>query len=302
MSITSIFKNLKIVFVYVKNPISSLLVYFNLKNNTTCKLKNNLGNFHYSKKNKYILGSVCETLEKIYSCNDKNKLENFKNFVNQIDNDIINIDGIKFKNKDIGVLFERFDNPYELENLEGRIVIDIGANIGDTALEFAKNGAKEIYAFEPLKPIYDLANENINLNPDLKNNIFLYNKAISDENGVLTLYYDKGYSLAANSFEETNDSFDVESMTLDKMLENYDIKPDMLKIDCEGCEFDIIKSSDLSMFNDIQIEYHSSLTNLSRDIITNSLKEQGFNIQIQQVFGLSLDEIGIIHAFKNNKN
>lgn len=60
---------------------------------------------------------------------------------------------------------------------QDRYVIDIGGNIGDTALYFAKSGANVI-SFEPVKHLYELAVENVNLNPTLKDKITFVNKAI----------------------------------------------------------------------------------------------------------------------------
>lgn len=47
-----------------------------------------------------------------------------------------------------------------VNTLEDKIVLDVGANIGDTSLFFASHGAK-VYAFEPLKTNYDALLKNI---------------------------------------------------------------------------------------------------------------------------------------------
>ncbi|WP_296804207.1 FkbM family methyltransferase [uncultured Methanobrevibacter sp.] len=60
---------------------------------------------------------------------------------------------------------------------QDRYVIDIGGNIGDTALYFVKSGANVI-SFEPGKHLYELAVENVNLNPTLKDKITFVNKTI----------------------------------------------------------------------------------------------------------------------------
>ena len=38
---------------------------------------------------------------------------------------------------------------YKWLDVEGKNVVDVGANIGDTAIYFALKGAKHVYAFEP---------------------------------------------------------------------------------------------------------------------------------------------------------
>ena len=93
-------------------------------------------------------------------------------------------------------------------------------------------------------------------------------------------------------------SFEIETLNIDDILKNYDITPDILKIDCEGCEYSIVKNMDLSMFNEIFLEYHAKIVGISYDVIIEKLKEQGFKIKHQPTLNLPIEEIGIIHAFK----
>lgn len=294
----ALFYRLSIVLKYTKNPLQSMLVYSGIKNKTICKLKNNLGEFEYCKDNKPVFGALLDSLEKIDKI-DKNRLDEFKNFVSQLNSEIIELDDVKFKNKHIEVLFEKLiENPYGLDNLNDRIVIDIGANIADTTLYFASNGAKEVYGFEPLPPIFDIGVENINLNTNLKDKIHFFNLAVSDNDGYLDLYYSGESSIVANTFDESEYSYKVKAVTLERIIEEYDIVPDVLKVDCEGCEYGIVKVSDLSMFKDIIIEYHAKITNIKEDCIINKLKNEGFKINKCPVFDLPIEEIGIIHAYK----
>ncbi|MBO7715986.1 MAG: FkbM family methyltransferase [Methanobrevibacter sp.] len=55
---------------------------------------------------------------------------------------------------------------------DGESLIDIGGNVGDTAIYFANKGYN-VLAFEPLPNIYEIANKNIGLNPDVKIKLFL---------------------------------------------------------------------------------------------------------------------------------
>jgi len=67
-----------------------------------------------------------------------------------------------------------------IKSLEGKIVVDVGANFGDTALFFASLGAK-VYAFEPLKTNYSAMLKNIKLNEHLSDNIIPINAAIGTD-------------------------------------------------------------------------------------------------------------------------
>ena len=48
------------------------------------------------------------------------------------------------------------------------------------------------------------------------------------------------------TYKSSSDKYYVGVITIDDILEDYDIQPDILKMDCEGCEFDIILNQDLS--------------------------------------------------------
>ena len=75
-------------------------------------------------------------------------------------------------------------------------------------------------------------------------------------------------------------------------------------MDCEGSEFDIIPNSDLSMFKELSIEYHSVYRGINKDVLLDSLKGQGFEIKgIYKAPGtdIKLEDIGIIHAINKNK-
>ena len=76
--------------------------------------------------------------------------------------------------------------------------------------------------------------------------------------------------------------------------------PDVLKMDCEGCEFEIILNEDLSMFNDIIFEHHSHITGKNYNILIEKLKKENFKINVMQCNGInmSFDKQGLIHAYK----
>lgn len=159
-----------------------------------CKLKNDFGSFKLYKLNKtYILGSTLNTLNILKTKNDENKLNAFKIFISKLNENIVTVDNIKFFNNPYcSVLFEYFVGiPYFFENMDKRTVIDVGGNIGDTALYYANKGAL-VYAFEPITPLYDIALKNINLNTNLKENIHFYNKAVSKKMEKWK-YFLKGY-------------------------------------------------------------------------------------------------------------
>lgn len=198
------------------------------------------------------------------SCDEE--IEIFKDFVKSLNenNDYVVLNGVKFEyNSEILVLFEYFSEmgnaPFE--DIENKVIIDVGANIADTGLLFAKEGCR-VYSFEPVPPTYEIAKRNIKLNPDIENNIHLFNKAVSDKEGCIEIKLaGEGTSLSASIYSEGK-SFKVESVSLNKIisdLKNQGIIPNLLHMDCEGSEFDIVPNSDLSIFDEVVIEHHQKM-------------------------------------------
>ena len=49
---------------------------------------------------------------------------------------------------------------------------------------------------------------------------------------------------SVSSYIQDNDAYEVEVISMDDILNH--VEPDILKMDCEGCEFGIIEKCDLS--------------------------------------------------------
>jgi len=162
---------------------------------------------------------------------------------------------------------------YKWMRVEGMDVIDIGANIGDTPIYFAVNGAKHVYAFEPFPYAYKKAKINIKAN-HLENKITLLNQAVGKKQGTITLSLEKswGGSALINSKKGRN----VTITTLHDIIKKYKIKDACLKLDCEGSEYGIINNStkrDLRQFRLIMMEYHYGYLD-----IASKLKNCGFKV------------------------
>ena len=209
-------------------------------------------------------------------------------------------------NKEISILKESFlgegNSPFS-SDLKDKIIVDIGGNIGDTALQFAKQGA-EVYSFEPVPPIYDIALKNIDLNPDLKDKIHFYNYAISNKKGEIDIAYGgEGTSAGSSTYSKKGKVYKVNTITLKDILSNLCPNVDLLQMDCEGSEYDIIPNSNLSMFKEIIIEYHQFITGIDYHVLLENLEKQGFIID--EIFPcpgeiFSINQVGIIRAIIKN--
>ena len=68
-------------------------------------------------------------------------------------------------------------------DLRGKTVIDVGANVGDTALYFAERGA-EVVAYEPDPANFRWLLANLDLNPTLRSRIHPFPFAVGVEGEV----------------------------------------------------------------------------------------------------------------------
>ena len=180
---------------------------------------------------------------------------------------------LKFSiNTNYFVLFETFVLEQYNTEVEGEVV-DIGANIGDSSLYFAAKGASHVYAFEPLPSIYRIALENIKLN-HLDNMISLFNAAVGSKEGKIKVPSYIGVDQSAK-FTVTNvGDVEVPVIPFDKVREMVK-DPYLLKMDCEGCEVDIIFSFELD-FKKLLVESHPHITTIPNKKLIKQLEYQGY--------------------------
>jgi predicted RNA methylase len=98
-------------------------------------------------------------------------------------------------NGDIWSIFVR--DEYQKLPVHGEVVIDIGANIGDSPLYFVSQGAKKVIALEPCPQSYSMATLNIKSN-SFRDKVTLILAGCSANNGNVRLcsktdhkYYDQ---------------------------------------------------------------------------------------------------------------
>jgi len=174
---------------------------------------------------------------------------------------------------------------YDVEDFEintNDIVIDIGAHIGLFSLlvsQLCKTG--KILSFEPVRENFDLLVSNLKLNH--VENVLPFNIAVSKNSGRLDLFLNNDQS-AHSIFSKSSESINVESTSLQKIFEEHKISScKLLKLDCEGAEYEIIDSLPSEYLDKIQnmvIEYHLADTKpeLVKSLILK-IKNAGFKIK-----------------------
>jgi FkbM family methyltransferase len=160
------------------------------------------------------------------------------------------------------------------------VVVDVGAHIGLFTLyasQFCNKG--KIYSFEPVKENYKLLLENVKSN-NLKQ-VTTFNFAVSNSNDPIKLFInddEAGHSM----FYTSSQSLIVDSISLQRIFDDNHIDYcNFLKLDCEGAEYEIIKTLPTTYFKKIDkiiIEYHLAdshpelLIELKEILITNNFE------------------------------
>jgi len=163
----------------------------------------------------------------------------------------------------IGFINENFiEGQYKWLDVKGKDVVDVGASVGDTAIYFALKGARHVYAFEPYQYSYNIAKKNIKPN-HLEDKITLLNEGCG-KSGFVTIKYDYE-NTGSTDLKKFKEGKKIKIENLDEIVKRFNLKHAALKIDCEGCEYDLIlNASDeaLKAFDQIIMEYHYGYRNL----------------------------------------
>lgn len=174
-------------------------------------------------------------------------------------------------------------NPYlragHLQLREDAIVVDVGANIGDFSVQAAKLCPRgRVYAIEPITGNVRMITLNKILN-GLRNVVTLH-LALGDHEGEVEIR-DEGvrsstYFANAGSVAES-----VRITSLQKLMQEHDIEQiDLLKLDCEGAEWDIIPSSVnvLPKISQICREFHPD-RGWTAERLASWLGDQGYTVR-----------------------
>jgi FkbM family methyltransferase len=157
-----------------------------------------------------------------------------------------------------------------------RDVVDIGAYVADTAICYIANGARHVYAFEPYPYFYGLGVKNIRANR-LEGRITLLNAGCGSRSSKTAIDSSSiNFTSVTSQKAGRRSTKQISILTLGEITKRYNLKNAVLKVDCEGCEYDILSSTDvdtLRHFSEIQIEYHYGYRNLEE-----RLAEAGFRV------------------------
>ncbi len=157
------------------------------------------------------------------------------------------------------------EDTYGFINPRGRVVVDVGAFIGDSAIYFALRGAERVIAIEPHPGAYREMLENIKLN-NMEDKIIPINAGLASRKGRIRISDDVSIDNTATVQYLPSDSGEIAAMTLGEIIKQYNIDSyAVLKMDCQGCEFDVILNDydHVSHFKELIFEHHAYNTSIS---------------------------------------
>jgi FkbM family methyltransferase len=155
---------------------------------------------------------------------------------------------------------------YQFLECAGKDVVDIGANIADSSIYFAMEGANSVIAMEPFVKNYEIAKNNVQMNNLASKIVLLHAACSSKEQDILV---DSEREGVFNTVNDSSLGVKINCITLQNILDRYKLKSPILKMDCEGCEYDIILNSHpdtIKQFSVIQIEYHYGYYELKQQL------------------------------------
>jgi FkbM family methyltransferase len=168
------------------------------------------------------------------------------------------------RNCDISVINDMYVNKQyhkfinKIQN--NSIVIDVGAHIGVFSLLATTLGKNvRVYSYEPFEENFKILKRNIHLN--ILHNIHPFKLAVSRKKGKRILFINK--NPAGNSFfVKKGEKVMVDTITLKDVLDSNNIAScDLLKMDCEGAEYEILFSTPknyIKKIKNICLEYHNN--------------------------------------------
>lgn len=195
------------------------------------------------------------------------------------------------------------ENEYHISSFHGYHVVDIGAHIGCFGVLSLENGCSSYRGFEPWPSNFKILGDNVKRYVNAQ----IFDFGIGSDYREIEI---RGSDEVSPWGEKTGGKTVVSEMwNYGKNSEKYQVHirpldtvtaqippPIMLKIDCEGSEYEILYNSDLSKMDIIVGEWHD-LDNEQRNgpSLMKFLQESGYNVKTQKG---DWPVLGIFHAHR----
>ena len=171
----------------------------------------------------------------------------------------------------------------EFSIIKGETVLDIGAHHGIFTINIADMGAK-VHSFEPNPMSLEIIKKNISINSFITDPIINNYAVTSNKNQSVD--FDLGVRSTAGSIKtfkhdqlQSGKKIKVKTINIDNYILNNRLNHiKFLKMDCEGAEYDIFKSSEeIYNIKYLIVEAHETSKNKPGDLIRD-LNRNGYKI------------------------
>ena len=182
---------------------------------------------------------------------------------------------------DLEVLREVFlDGEYSGYDAQPEVIVDLGANIGVSVWWFAiAHPAARIFAVEPDPRAFALLERNTAALP----NVRAVHAAVAAQDGDVPFFTgEETWTSSTVAHQQATREITVPGRTLDGLLEEWGVSsPDLLKIDIEGAEYEVLRSSGVLESVPLVLgEYHRSFCPASCEEFTDLLRTHGFEVSL----------------------
>lgn len=183
---------------------------------------------------------------------NKNKLNNFDELKDNLDISLVLPDINFLIPEEFQILEEPvwvFDNGLKFldkeitDRIQNKDIIDCGAFWGDSSLSFLKYKPYKVYAIEPCSKNFE-ALKNVIRRNNLENVIVPYKKGVYNQADTRILYHNyeglENCSSFYNNSKNENLQESIELITIDKLVQQNNINPAVIKMDIEGAELEAV--------------------------------------------------------------
>ncbi|HEX5234816.1 MAG TPA: FkbM family methyltransferase [Silvibacterium sp.] len=163
-------------------------------------------------------------------------------------------------------------------------VVDIGVNIGTASLYFASQPwVASVTGFEPLLPTYEQAKQHLEMNGHLADKIIFFNYGLADSDrealvdysptwkGSVGIYTPPQFVQRAADQRKERIRLRNASDVFHEILAKSQVKKTIVKMDCEGAEYEIVKdlvrSGAIQRISAFMIEWHDRGPQILRDAL-----------------------------------
>jgi FkbM family methyltransferase len=173
-------------------------------------------------------------------------------FKNPLGLKLVDPDGLEW------ILMREVERDYAIGELQldrDSTVIDIGAHVGIVSMSLAKMYGCQVFAYEPDPENFRRLRANVEAN-ELSGLIEARMLAVTRDARQVRVEQDQSNSGGSHIVDTDGRGPETGSVTLQYVIDMASVKIDLLKIDCEGAEYEILEGTDLSDVKAIRGEFH----------------------------------------------